>query len=130
MKKYFSLGLCVVFSLMMSTAVLAADPTIERGTPLIDGQVDDVWENVQANPIANSIPVPEGLPIESDDDLSGTWKALWDDEHFYILYEIKDDDRVRINWDEEANAGQNHWDDSVELYLATSGPNAEYSNFR
>src|SRR5699024_5901199 len=31
---------------------------------------------------------------------------------------------------EEANAGQNHGEDSVVLYLATSGPSAKYSNFR
>lgn len=51
------------------------------GSPVIDGQIDEVWSNAQAvNP----------LYISGNTDTSATFKALWDDKALYILADIKD----------------------------------------
>lgn len=125
MKKGFTLLLCLAFVLTVSSPVFAAEAQINftSTAPVIDGEIDDVWKTANKYEMTNSLEVQAGVPIENDADLSGTWSALWDDNYFYILYEVNDDVRVR----DSAHQG-NHWDDSVELFIAPEGN--EYSNYR
>ena len=125
MKKGFAILLSLVFVLSVSTPVFAADAQINvtSTAPTIDGEIDAVWEEANSYEMGNSLAVKDGVPIENDADLSGTWKALWDDNYFYILYEVNDDVRVR-----DSSHQGNHWDDSVELFIAPQGD--EYSNYR
>ncbi len=58
--------------------------------PSIDGTIDDVWASAEANPISTLSNAGTGDPT-----VSATWKALWDADNLYMLFEVKDD--VRIN---------------------------------
>jgi hypothetical protein len=49
-------------------------------------------------------------PLDGDEDLQVTWKALWDDENLYVLIEVNDDEIINfeaLNWE----------DDSLEIYI-------------
>jgi hypothetical protein len=81
----------------------------------IDGNPEE-WLDVLAENIPHSSYVKtDGIttfdPVESDQDCSAVFKAVWDDTYLYVLIEVKDDaiyhDSSRYIWD----------DDSVEVYL-------------
>lgn len=49
-----------------------------KGTPIIDGKTDQVWEAMSSN------------TIKGDNNLSGSFKTLWDNKNLYVLANIKD----------------------------------------
>jgi hypothetical protein len=69
--------------------------------PVIDGEVDYVWEG------ASEVYF---VPLEDADDGSGTWKVLYDEENLYVMVDITDDSLQN----DSASAWQ---DDSVEIYF-------------
>jgi endo-1,4-beta-D-glucanase Y len=74
----------------------------------VDGTVDEVWNNVNVLPAA-ATKLLSGT-VTNSADLSGNFKALWDDTYLYILADITDD--VKIS--ESTNA---YDDDGVEVYI-------------
>ena len=88
--------------------------TAPRATtaPVIDGVVDSVWERASWSPINVFWLGTQSNP--SAQDYSGRYKALWDENYLYILYDITDDkiyDGVRDPLDR-------YWeDDTVELFI-------------
>lgn len=74
--------------------------------PVIDGTVDAVWSNVTAHQIAKAI---QGT-ISSANDLSGSFKLLWDNNYFYVLGQIIDDTK-------QSDSDPVYQDDGVELYF-------------
>ncbi|HEX8834752.1 MAG TPA: sugar-binding protein, partial [Abditibacteriaceae bacterium] len=75
--------------------------------PKIDGQVDGSWHKAEAFPIAGAL----GGTITDDADLSGSWRALWDEKYLYVLIEAVDDKVL-------ANEGAAWYSvDSAEIYL-------------
>jgi hypothetical protein len=86
--------------------------------PVIDGEVDDVWNS--ARPLNLSHVIYE--PPTSPKDLSAEYKALWDANNLYLLVTVTDD---QLRHD----AGPDTWweTDGVEVYIdATNGKSAEY----
>lgn len=85
--------------------------TAQKGTPVIDGTVDDVWANaekvqlthVKAGDLKGDGTMPEGLSVYAS--------MLWDESAFYFLFDIHDDD---FAFDSEAGDWKN---DSVYLYI-------------
>ncbi|NND96999.1 MAG: hypothetical protein HKN47_06685 [Pirellulaceae bacterium] len=79
-----------------------------KGTPKLDGQVDEIWKKTKAVKVQQSI---VGLQQIGDDDMAtATVKLMWDDKHIYALWNVKDP--------KLSDAGENPWDhDSVELFL-------------
>ena len=78
--------------------------------PTIDGMMDSLWYNAPRYPMAH---IASGDP---DDwyDLSGEWRAIWDDENIYYFIEVRDDViNIGLTWE---------WD-SVEIYF-----DGDYSN--
>lgn len=53
------------------------------GSPIIDGNVDDIWDNAYT-----VYPAYVGDNVET----TATFKALWDDKAIYFLAEVKDDE--------------------------------------
>ena len=89
MKQSFFMAV-ITACLLLSTMVFAQDVVVNKvGTPItIDGTIDAVWQNVTPNYV-------EYVVVESVDDeydLYGEWKALWDDNNFYMLVEVTDDE--------------------------------------
>lgn len=88
--------------------------TAPRATtePVIDGVVDSVWDRASWAPINVFWLGTQANP--SAQDYSGRYKALWDENYLYVLYDITDD---RI-YDGVRNALDRYWeDDTVELFI-------------
>jgi len=80
--------------------------------PVIDGVVDSVWDRASWAPINVFWLGTQSNP--SAQDYSGRYKALWDENYLYILYDITDD---RI-YDGVRDALDRYWeDDTVELFI-------------
>lgn len=74
----------------------------QKGTPTIDGKVDDIWTNAQVMDIAQ-------FSVGSNGAV-GTAKALWDDKYIYLLIEVKDNLLTKASADA-------HQQDSVEIFI-------------
>ncbi len=97
-------------------------PTIDLpqtvASPVIDGKVDDLWDDIAAQVVTKQI-VPT---ISGPADLSGSFKTLWDNNYVYILAEITDDVKVK-----DSNEPYN--DDAVEVYFDINNDKAQtYDN--
>ncbi len=84
------------------------------GTPVIDGEEDDVWATV---PVIHANTKPNG---QSEQAAAAEVRALWDDDNLYVYAEVADSE---LN-----NTSSNPWEqDSVEVFLSeTMHRGAEY----
>lgn len=108
--------LCGVFAL----GALAQRPSVVISKasvdPVIDGIVDDVWGDAQAE---NNIDMPtlrDGEPTNPSLGASGetTWQGLWTYTGLYILLRVNDDDF----YPHYEVSGSNSWEyDKPELYF-------------
>lgn len=113
MKKFLSalLALTCTATLALSVSAVGETYTAQKGTPIIDGTVDDVWANaekvqlthVKAGDLKGDGTMPEGLSVYAS--------MLWDESAFYFLFDIHDDD---FAFNSEAGDWKN---DSVYLYI-------------
>ena len=113
MKKFLSalLALTCVAAMAVSVSAVGETYTAQKGTPVIDGTVDDVWANAEkvqlthlkAGDLKSEGVIPEGLSVYAS--------MLWDESAFYFLFDIHDDD---FAFDSEAGDWKN---DSVYLYI-------------
>ena len=113
MKKFLSalLALTCVAAMAVSVSAVGETYTAQKGTPVIDGTVDDVWANAEkvqlthlkAGDLKGDGTMPEGLSVSAS--------MLWDESAFYFLFDIHDDD---FAFDSEAGDWKN---DSVYLYI-------------
>jgi hypothetical protein len=100
LKKLFYL-VSVFMVVGLISPVAAQDMEISVGTPVIDGQVDDIWADAAEASF---------VPLEDPADGSGIWKALYDAENLYVLVDVTDDSLQ--------NDSADSWlDDSVEIYF-------------
>lgn len=84
----------------------------------VDGTADAIWANASVLP-ASAAKVLSGT-VSNSADLSGTFKALWDNTYLYILADITDDTKK--------NDSQNSYDDDgIEVYI--DGDNAKASTY-
>lgn len=113
MKKFLSalLALTCVAAMAVSVSAVGETYTAQKGTPVIDGTVDDVWANAEkvqlthlkAGDLKSEGVIPEGLSVSAS--------MLWNESAFYFLFDIHDDD---FAFDSEAGDWKN---DSVYLYI-------------
>ena len=90
------------------TAIPGAATILRTGSaPLLDGVVDALWVGANSYPIAN-VTIGSAVPAS---DLSGSFRALYDDTNLYLLVEITDD--ILIN---DSGTGWYH-DDTVEVFI-------------
>ncbi|MGB8453620.1 MAG: sugar-binding protein [Anaerocolumna sp.] len=71
------------------------------GTPVIDGEVDEVWN--QAVPVSPAV-------SSGNTDTTADFRVLWDDNALYILAEVKDSNL-------SAESGTVYARDSIEIFL-------------
>jgi cellulase/cellobiase CelA1/pimeloyl-ACP methyl ester carboxylesterase len=80
--------------------------------PVIDGTADAVWEQASWAPINVFWLGTQANPSAAD--YTGQYKALWDANYLYLLFDITDD---RI-YDGTRDPLSNYWeDDTVELFI-------------
>ncbi len=85
-------------------------------TPVIDGEVDDIWAGASTQTI---------VPVGEPNDASGSWQALYDAVNLYVIVDVMDANLV--------NDSESSWqDDSVEFYFdggnTKEGPPLEGDN--
>jgi hypothetical protein len=80
-----------------------------KGTPKVDGKVDDLWMGVPR--VLTSRSIDEVDELSTEQKASTAWvRCLWDEEHLYCLAEVTDDAISSLAGDE--------WDrDGVEFFL-------------
>ncbi|MBU5348316.1 Ig-like domain-containing protein [Paenibacillus lautus] len=85
------------------TPEVPKDATAAKGTPVIDGQMDDIWYTTESfQPLYVSDPTKE-FPL-------ATVRLLWDEKNLYVLAEVKD---ANLN-----ASGGNLWEhDSMEFFV-------------
>lgn len=87
--------------------------------PVVDGQLDAIWDNAQAHPIDNLI---DGAS-SGDQDLSASWKALWTPTHLFFFIEVTDDQKLMDSPDHP------YFDDQIEIFLTSDNRKpADYWN--
>lgn len=74
--------------------------------PVIDGNVDDVWDSVSGFDLSNLI----AGNVSSTTDLSAEFKTMWDESYLYLLIDVTDDSKRN-------NSTQLYDDDGSEIYL-------------
>jgi hypothetical protein len=99
-----------------------------KTAPTMDGKGDDaVWDEATAYEIKRPIcgrslhiqcDPGDTPPISDENDCSGTFKALWDDQYIYYLIEVTDN--VVENSRNYGNINKHHgmWDDGIELMMS------------
>ncbi|MCF8358162.1 MAG: T9SS type A sorting domain-containing protein [Prolixibacteraceae bacterium] len=75
---------------LISTSAKTAIVYSTFSSPSIDGDIDALWVDVETNEIDVLANAGDG-----DATVSATWRALWDIENLYMLFEVEDD--VAIN---------------------------------
>lgn len=80
-----------------------------RGTPIVDGKVDDLWKS---SPVAEAKQLVEKLTtIKADECPRASFRSLWDESHLYLLIDVKDHVISTSNG--------NPWaQDSIEVFLS------------
>ena len=136
MKKTLSMVLAaLMLAASAGTAVYAADvPSGEaiKGTPTIDGKIDDAWANA---PVYNIDRVKDGR----DTGLKSTFSAMWDETALYVLIIAEDSDHsfeggpsvgdgmeIYMDFNNAKTAG---FDDDGQAYFAMCADNAETLTF-
>jgi hypothetical protein len=110
---YKSKNVLILFALflLLAAMVTAQEVTVKKTTtPIeIDAVIEDIWNNVDKNVVEN---VVVGT-VDDEYDLFGEWRALWDDNNFYYLIEVLDDEL----YDDSDGANEN--DDGLDLFFDT-----------
>lgn len=76
--------------------------TAAYGTPVVDGEEDEVWSRAEELPIIKYQTAHNGA--------KGTARVLWDDQNLYVLFKVQDTELDK--------ASVNPWEqDSVEVFL-------------
>lgn len=104
-----------------AVTVTVVDPFKIYKTPTaitIDGTADPIWSNASILP-ASAAKLLSGA-VTNASDLSGTFKALWDNTYLYIWADVTDDT--------QKNDSQNSYDDDcIEVYV--DADNAKASTY-
>lgn len=74
--------------------------------PEIDGIIDEVWDAVEPNAVEQNF--GEELPT-----VTAYFKILWDNENYYVVLEVEDDD----HWPSWVSGGNNWEWDKPEIYF-------------
>lgn len=126
MKKALALALILCLTLTMAVSVFAED-TIKKGTPVLDGMKDDIYNQ--------SISVKGGPSFYNTGDLEGnadsTLYALYDDKYLYICVEVLDNDLTDAGKDYLADPDNaNPWEsEAVEVWVDEDGSGTNKGKF-
>ena len=136
MRKIFTFLLSVLFVSTISAqhpeAVLPKATTL----PVIGGDIDAVWDDVDANAIDKNFQSETptlGQPGET------WWKGMWSDKGIYLVVNVTDNDYYPYYAaQDEAGAQTGYQYDQIELYFAcnyvnnggTSRPNSTNGNYQ
>ena len=127
-KKILSIALSIALVIGIMPSALAATETtpvaehteMAYGTPVIDGEIDKVWDNTNYNVI-------DIVRETTDDFYRGWFKLLWDEQNMYVLAKIYgeeftdrneapyENDSIEIFVDEQFNKDTKYGDDDYQI---------------
>lgn len=84
-KKLAAIIFTALMMLSLALPALAVSATADKGTPVIDGVIDEVWSRTQSFPV-------DQLKDGSDTGLKAEFKMLWDESYLYFLLVVTDSD--------------------------------------
>lgn len=94
--------------------VLVAPPALpcyyRTDFPIVDAEIDAVWETVPVNDMPHILNGPENVTGPSD--LSATFRTLWDEVSLFFLVEVNDEAKVT-----DTGFPTPYADDCVEFWL-------------
>ena len=120
--RLISMAVVLLMLVSFSVASSAASTEILKGTPVIDGIIDEIYTQSLAIPVGEGT---DGIGFYStaadsaaQTDLGGTIYLLWDDKFLYICSDVKDgdvlsaaDDYVTTDPNPWMNDATEHWVD-------------------
>ncbi len=110
--KIISIIVIAVFAILHSCFDNSSKYKVKQATiaPLIDGNIDKIWQSAVVDTIYKSIIGAEKR--KDNNDFSIRFRSLWDKSGIYFLFEIKDD--IKLNIPEMA------WyqDDLIQLFFS------------
>ena len=80
-----------------------------KGTPTIDGQIDDVWATTKIYTYDAIGIQPSPTYDGKYEPASGSFRTLWDENYLYFLFVVKDATMGSASWDETSGLGGNLW---------------------
>lgn len=115
MLRYFAWGLVLIMAVFVSSASAQLSLTCYRGTPTLDGNLDE-WAGLEAAAVDAEAQVFMGVETWTGAaDCSANFYAMWDDSNVYIALEAKDDTVVT------AQTGGDIWmNDCAEVFFSTT----------
>jgi hypothetical protein len=115
MRKIFTLILSVMFVFGAYAQLERPTAVIKKTTvkPKIDGVFDDVWATTDSLSIERPYKTTNGLPTLGEPGET-YWKALWDEDGFYLIINVTDD----AYYPNYVRGSGNAWDnDKIEVYF-------------
>ena len=97
-----------VDALILHVQGLARDFEIPRGTPVIDGEIEDLWQTASVQYVDIAL---EGEP-DGPADSSGSFRVLYDFEHLYVFVDVNDEALVQ-----DSDPAQGWLDDRIEVFI-------------
>lgn len=73
-----------------------------KGTPVIDGEIDPIWENAEI--------ITTSTQVMSSPGATSRVRVLWDEDNLFVLAEVADDTLSN-------NGGESYMNDSFEVFL-------------
>jgi hypothetical protein len=115
MSKVVVLGLVMAMVIFASSASAQLSLTCYRGTPTLDGNLDE-WRGLDAAVVDAEDQVFMGVETWTGAaDCSGIFYAMWDDTNVYIAVDAKDDNVVTTQ------TGGDIWmNDAAEIFFSTT----------
>jgi len=102
--------------LILSSTVLTVSAEekadIKKGTAVIDGVIDEIWDHVDAYPISKVNP-----NTGNDSGTTGYWKGVWSGNDLYILVVVNDANIVTMNDNQDDENRLPNAGDGVEIYI-------------
>jgi hypothetical protein len=100
---------------------------VAGANPVIDGILDEIWQYAMPRAVVIPDTSTEFCPLESGNDYSGWFRAMWDADNLYFFFNVIDDtlymdpnsgdnDKIELFFDADASGGL-----TQEEYEATHG---------
>lgn len=127
MKKAIALILSVLLIALSMTSqafALGQQMTAKKGTPVIDGEIDEIWKNADRQQLTY---VKAGDLKSFEPEVEKAFaSALWDDTYIYFLFEVTDNDLSDVT-PGDPNTAQEWKNDTIFLYIDETMARSESS---